>query len=765
MNQPQTRKTTARLKMLHAIDQIALSSRTPSEVAIATLPYLRSLISYQRASLVLFNFDAGHATVLAVDSDSQTELRVGHHMPLTDFQGITSIQTGQLFIIQDITKSTTMSVSDKKLLAENIQAYMMVPLIAQGELLGSLNFGVTEPNSLALADAEGLREVADQVAVALSQALALEADQRRLLESEAIITISQALNETLDLQEVFQLIAESAWQIIPPAERTVIHLLDEQEQILRPITVTRGGEIAHGGLMMRPGEGIAGHVVAEGKLINVTDTHIDARFLASSRARHRSLMVAPIKGREGIIGTITVQSVAAHAFATNDERLLLILGSQAALAIKNARLFAAEQQARFVAETLRAANVALTKTLDLDSVLTTLLEYIYRLVPYDSANVMLCQGTDQLVLSALRGYENWVDDVAAMQEMTFAVVHPTIQPIFTTRHTMLIADTANHPDWDSSVGATHVRSWLGVPLLAAGEVIGLYSLDKAEANFFTSEHQELAEAFAGQAALAVYNALLYKAERQQFRRLQQSQMQLVQAEKMGALGRLVASIAHEINNPIQAMQGCLTLTTEELEEANPDPETIDLYLGIVKSELTRVATIVSNMRDFYRPAAAVMDLTDLQEVLESVLKLTGKQLQRSNIEVVRKWGEDLPLIEANSSHLRQVFLNLVLNAIDAMPHGGHLQVEMALLTQLIYEQKRDSAVRIRVRDSGVGMSEETASRLFEPFFTTKDQGSGLGLSISYGIIEAHHGEITVASRVGAGTTFTILLPIKQSEGQ
>lgn len=762
MNQLPTPNPTALLKMLHAIDQVTLTSRTPAEIATATLPYLRALVSYQRASLVLFNFDAGHATVLAVDSDGQTELRAGHHMPLSDFQGIASIQTGQLFVIEDMTKSSTMSVSDKRLLAENIQAYMMIPLIAQGELLGSLNFGFTEPSVLALADVESVREIADQVAVALSQALVLEVDQRRLLESEAIITISQALNETLDLQEVFQLIAESAWQIIPHAERTVIHLLDEQEQILRPITVTRGGEIAHGGLMMRPGEGIAGHVVAQGKLINVMDTHADARFLASSRARHRSLMVAPIKGREGIIGTITVQSVAAHAFAAADERLLLILGSQAALAIKNARLFAAEQQARFVAETLRAANVALTETLDLDSVLTTLLEYIYRLVPYDSANVMLRQGADQVVVSALRGYENWVGDITAIQEMTLAVARPTIQPIFATRHSVIIADTANHPDWDRSVGATHVRSWLGVPLLAAGEVIGLYSLDKAEANFFTSEHQELAEAFAGQAALAVYNALLYKAEREQFRRLQQSQMQLVQAEKMGALGRLVASIAHEINNPIQAMQGCLTLTTEELEEANPDPETIDLYLGIVKSELTRVATIVSNMRDFYRPAAAGMDLTDLQEVLESVLKLTGKQLQRSSIEVVKKWGEDLPLIEANPSHLRQVFLNLVLNAIDAMPRGGHLQVEMALFAKPIYEQKGGAAVRIRVRDSGVGMSEETASRLFEPFFTTKDQGSGLGLSISYGIIEAHHGEITVASRAGAGTTFTILLPVKQS---
>ena len=765
MNQPHKahkKKTTDRLKILHEIDRIILTSRSPTEIAAATFPYLRQFVPYQRASIALFDFEAGYATILAADSNNQTELGSGRHVPLSDFRGITTIQRGEQFVVKDLTNLVEeVSGTDKQLLAEGIQAYVMLPLSSHGELIGSLNFGVAHENLLPVADLDVAREVADQVAVAVQQALLFEADQRRLQESEAIATISQALNETLDLEEVFQLIAESAWQIILQAERTVIHMLDEQEQVLRPITVTRGGEVAHGRLMMRPGEGIAGHVVAEGELINVADTHADDRFLASGRSQHRSLMVAPIKSHEENIGTITVQSVAPHAFSADDERLLMILGTQAALAIKNARLFSAEQQARYIAETLRAANVALTKTLDLDSVLTTLLEYISRLIPYDSANVMLWESAGRLVMSALRGYENWMDDVDQLKNMVFDASFATVKPIFVTQQSVRIANTADHPDWDPSIGATHIKSWMGVPLLAGGEVIGLYSLDKTEANFFTSEHQELAEAFAGQAALAVYNALLYKAEREQFKRLQQSQMQLVQAEKMGALGRLVASIAHEINNPIQAMQGCLTLTTEELEEVNPDQTTIDLYLGIVRSELNRVATIVQNMRDFYRPAAAGMDLTDVHEVLESVLKLTGKQLQRSDVTVDSVWAEDLPMIEANPSHLRQVFLNLVLNAIDAMPEGGTLYVKTQLAPPSIYTQKAGTAVCIEFRDTGMGISEEIVSQLFEPFFTTKEQGSGLGLSISYGIIEAHHGEIAVKSQEGAGTTFTLLLPVKQ----
>ena len=761
--EPASSPYATRLKILHEIDRVILTSRSPEGIATAVTQHLRQLVPYLRASIVLFDFEAGYATVLAAEVDGQTKLPKGELPPLTAFKGLATLQAHHYFMVQDLAAVADLSETDKQLLAEGVQAYIMLPLVFQGELLGSLNLAVQQKDLLGDIDIELMQEVADQVAVAVQQVLSFEADQRRLQESEAIVKISQALNETLDLEEVFQLIAESAWQIIPRAERTVIHLLDEKEQVLRPIIVTRSGELDHSGLMMRPGEGIAGHVVAEGQLINVADTQTDARFLVGGRFRHGSLMVAPIKSRTDITGTITVQSGTPHAFSADDERLMTILGTQAALAIKNATLFAAEQRARHVAETLREANTALTQTLELDAVLETLLAYVSRLIPYDSANVMLRTGKDHVVISAMRGYSQFLDNPASLQGVTFPTDWPTLQPVLHKQKSVIIADTAEYENWDTSIGATHIRSWLGVPLSAGGEAIGLYSLDKAETHFFTEEHRQLAEAFAGQAAIAIYNALLYQAEREQFQRLQQSQAQLIQAEKMGALGRLVASIAHEINNPIQAIQGCLTLTMEELEEEHPKQETLDLYLEIVKSELNRVATIVHNMRDFYRPAREGMDLTDLHAVLKSVLQLTGKQMQRSQVMVETVWAANLPLVEANPSHLRQVFLNLVLNAIDAMPEGGKLHVKTSL-TQMDANAKdgeETTAVHITFSDTGHGLSPELTSRLFEPFFTTKEQGSGLGLSISYSIMEAHHGEISVSSQEGKGTTFTLLLPVKQ----
>jgi len=265
---------------------------------------------------------------------------------------------------------------------------------------------------------------------------------------------------------------------------------------------------------------------------------------------------------------------------------------------------------------------------------------------------------------------------------------------------------------------------------------------------------------ADQAAIAIENARLFEKEQAQYRRLQESQAQLIQAEKLGALGRLVASIAHEINNPLQSVQGCLTLTQEELA-GSQRREKLDRYLNIVDNEIERVVTIVRHMRNFYRPAQQERQPTDLIAVMQSVLALGNKQLQHNDITVVCNWDEHLPVIQANPAHLKQVFLNLLLNAMDAMSEGGTLRVSIAL--DQIHDpddQQPRPAIHIKFADTGSGMSSETVSRLFEPFFTTKETGTGLGLSISYGIIKSHGGQITVTSEVNRGTTFTILLPIE-----
>lgn len=277
--------------------------------------------------------------------------------------------------------------------------------------------------------------------------------------------------------------------------------------------------------------------------------------------------------------------------------------------------------------------------------------------------------------------------------------------------------------------------------------------------------------------------VLYETGREQYRRLQLSQMRLIQSEKMAALGRLTASISHEINNPLQSVQYSLSLMEEEMSGARR-VEKIRRYLSIASSEIERISTITRRMREFYRPIFKDGDAgkqppdgidkiyygdqplaVDIHTIIESVTALTEQQMREVNIEVVCQFDRSLPPIFGSPDQLKQVFLNLVLNAMDALPAQGGVLRFVTMPGQMITHQTSSPAVRIEVQDNGHGIAPEVVSRIFEPFFTTKSQGTGLGLSICFEIIEAHSGQISVISKVNEGTTFIILLPLTRPLGQ
>jgi two-component system NtrC family sensor kinase len=310
-----------------------------------------------------------------------------------------------------------------------------------------------------------------------------------------------------------------------------------------------------------------------------------------------------------------------------------------------------------------------------------------------------------------------------------------------------------------------LRPVIAVPLAGKHAVLGVLFVAGDESRREFDDHDaRLVELFAAQAAIALENAQLYNAQQEQYRRLQESQTRLIQSEKMSALGRLVASIAHEINNPLQAVQGCLSLVREGIEEARPigrQPVTNMLEdLSVAASEVTRIAGIVQRLRDFYRPARPGVQVTDVNAIVDAVLALAAKQLQHSHVVVERtQTPADTPItVKTNADQLKQVILNLVLNAIDAMPDGGVLRIS-ADIDSLNVADARSSAVRLMFTDTGHGIPAENLARVFEPFFTTKENGSGLGLSISYDLVKALGGELSVESDVGAGATFTIRLPV------
>jgi two-component system NtrC family sensor kinase len=231
------------------------------------------------------------------------------------------------------------------------------------------------------------------------------------------------------------------------------------------------------------------------------------------------------------------------------------------------------------------------------------------------------------------------------------------------------------------------------------------------------------------------------------RRLRQTQGQLLQSEKLAAMGRLTSQIAHEINNPLYGIMNTLELMKTEISPQNKRRKLLDMSL----SETTRLAEMLRKMLSFSKPDQEERKPVDINTVLDEILLLTQKQLQENDIQLSVSFTDNLPRVNASTNQLRQVFLNMISNAKDAMPNGGTLTIKT---------REEHNNILIEISDTGVGMKEEDVNKIFDAFFTTKDsvKGVGLGLSVCYGFIKDHAGDIKVKSAFGAGTTFAIQLP-------
>lgn len=249
-----------------------------------------------------------------------------------------------------------------------------------------------------------------------------------------------------------------------------------------------------------------------------------------------------------------------------------------------------------------------------------------------------------------------------------------------------------------------------------------------------------------QAAVAVENAQLYEELRDYVKQVEDSQKALLQAEKMAAAGRLTASIAHEINNPLQAVRNCLHLAgRDDLPEQKQHE-----YFILAENELERLTTTVQRMLDFYRPGKVKPTEIVLDEILNHVLNLMATQLQKREISVETKLPKKMPPVMAVGAQLQQVFLNLILNAYDAMPSGGTLEISV---------RKIADELAITFQDSGMGIPAENQENIFEPFISTKEGGTGLGLTVSYNIIAALGGELSLLANNKPGACFQVSLPI------
>lgn len=324
---------------------------------------------------------------------------------------------------------------------------------------------------------------------------------------------------------------------------------------------------------------------------------------------------------------------------------------------------------------------------------------------------------------------------------------------------VLISDIATDGRIKSIIGNTTCLSGIATPLKHQGETHGVLVLGDERLSHFSSHDLRVLRSIAEQAALAIRNAQLYE-QLQNYAQglesmvatrtaaLQSAQSQLMRAEKLAALGTLAAGVAHEVNNPLQPILSSLEMAMEDIDAGRPVEREL---LEYAVNDVVRIKRIVSNLLDFARPTQSpdVLASTDVNTLVNEVLSLANKQLQVHGIKVHTEFGTPRR-ISANRDQLKQVLLNLIVNAMDAMTNGGQLRISTS---------EHENFAAVVVSDSGAGIPQETLQKIFDPFFTTKPSGTGLGLSVSHSIIEGHGGNIAVSSEKGKGTTFTVRLPI------
>ncbi|MGB9632116.1 MAG: ATP-binding protein [Chloroflexaceae bacterium] len=559
------------------------------------------------------------------------------------------------------------------------------------------------------------------------RATALEiASERRAARSRdrvaalrPVVRIGQRLLGELDLQRLQDLIIETVRTELD-ADRASLMLFEDDGQWLRIVACSGLPAQVRVGHRVADERSLAGWVAMRRQPVRLDFSgdltlpvdELRGVFLTEEIG---SALSVPVLAGERVLGVLNAAK--AHArqpFTEDDQELLMLLAAQAAIAIENARLYTrvASSEGRYRALLQHASDAVLL----VDATGRTILD----------AN---------LALEQLSGYSH-----AELLSMPLDQLLPALAE--------LVRRTAEGHN--------------GVAAREGPEI---------EMDLHTRQEQTTPVAVSLSAVSHAGERMILVIARDVSER-QRIAKQLVQAEKLAALGRLSASLAHEINNPLQAIHNSVyLLLTRSLAE-----EKRQRYLKMTQEEIERLISIVQRMLDFYRPSREGMRPADVDEILDAVLNLTETQMAEQGVRLVRQRAGQPPRVFAISNHLKQVCFNLIFNALEAMPDGGELRVKTAVLEEGAEpdtegfvtvlaggtaERAGRAMVLIEISDTGGGISTQDLPKIFEPFFTTRTRGTGLGLAVSYTIIEQHHGDLAVRSVIGEGTTFRIALPVAQ----
>jgi signal transduction histidine kinase len=555
--------------------------------------------------------------------------------------------------------------------------------------------------------------------------------------------VGSVIHSTLDPQEALQLILKEAVRLMRASSGSMV-LLNPTNSLLE-IHASHGLSAQAAELKLPMGAGLTGWVARSGKAARVGDVTQDRRYVMV-RPEVRSELAVPLEVNGEVRGVLNVDSDLAEAFSAEDQELLEALAAQAARVIHNTWLYEQLRLKVGLFGSLFTVSQAINSTLNLDDALKVITQEGAVLMRAKMCSLMLLDPSGQwLDLRASYGagpaYLN--KPRLATEESLLGIVVRRKKPMQTEN--VQLSSRYQHAEVARLEGLVAL---LSVPLLFAGQAIGTLSVYTGRPYSFSDDETRILSALAELSAIAIHKARLYE-------RVVDVEEQLRLNEKLAALGLLAAEVAHEIRNPLTVIK--LLYHSLDLKFPEGDPRGKDARM--IGEKIEQLNRIVEQILDFARTTEPRMVPVNLNELIDELGLLVRHKLKHQNVALERRLQPALPPVMGDAPQLEQAFLNLILNAAQAMPAGGTLTITSRSLSAP-RRAGRPTHVAVEFQDTGPGMTEEQRRRAFTSVLrTTKATGTGLGLAIVGRVIETHRGKLKIKSPPGGGTTVMILLPV------
>ena len=636
----------------------------------------------------------------SIVSDAMREIFPTIELPANEGLAGQILATGEPILIAESAQHSDLIEPQYMSLVEKfgVQSLILVPVRNQNRSIGMLvSVRMSTGNPYNSDEQTFLQELADLSGLATENARLYQHTERHTAQLEALHQGTLNITARLDLEELLRALTENLLGLLD-ARSAGLYLHQEAAAALE-LAVAVGEDQLPIGTQLKCGEGLAGKVWEIGEAQAVDNySPWDGRARPYEGHARNAAICAPIFLGEQLLGAISVEASSKYRrFSEYDIKLLIMFADQAAIAIHSAQLYEAERRERILAQTLQRSAEKIARSVNLGETIRLVLDQLEQVVPYEKSKVMLVDGSNLLVLDT----EGFADEKRESPNVLHYPDYPLIHKSMASGRPIVLADAQNNPDWVELEGSgTPVRAWIGVPLIVSDIVIGYLSIGSSRPDVYSDRDSKAVMAFAQQSAFAINNSRILTELESSLHELGQAEAQLIQTSRLSEAGEIATGVAHQINNPLTTVIAEAHLM---LKKMSPDSEGYESAIAI-KQAAYRAASVVRRLLDLSRSNPFLMRETDVNESLENAISLIRAQIE-PEISLAINLAGDLPSIEASAEHMEDVWLNMLVNAKDAIVEAGKSNRDG--VTEInSYFDSAAKAVVVAISDNGSGISDE-----------------------------------------------------------